>query len=50
MLGVAAATCFLFLSSLAPAKPGGGRPDTGAYQAGGKGPWVPGCAFSPACK
>ena len=46
----AAAACFLFLSSLAPAKPGGGRPDIGTYQADDKDPWVPGCTFSPACK
>ena len=34
----------------APAKPGGGRPDIGAYQADDEDPWVPGCTFSPACQ
>ena len=42
MLGVAAAACFLFLSSLAPAKPGGGRSDIGATRrtTDDEDPWV----------
>ena len=57
MLGVAAATWFFRPwpdreagPPEAPAKPGGARPDIGAYQADDEDPWVPGCTFSPACK